>query len=115
MTDSRVLRSNTKKQKTSPQETDKKEIPNPQVYMVFTYDTGMSYITKCVRGVYLTPEEAMTRQKELIPEGEFNMNGSRCGRDQRGRSACAFTNVFPLGSGDTPLHTTSIPNWQRYS
>jgi hypothetical protein len=85
-----------------------------QVYMVFTYNTGLSSITKNVRGVYLTPGEAVARQKELIPNGEFGINGSRSGKDQNGRSACAFTNVFPLGSGNVPLHTTSLANWHQY-
>jgi hypothetical protein len=104
----------TDKEVTTPQKTDKEVIPDNQVYMVFTYNTGLSYVNKCVRGVYLTPVEAADRQKELIPNGEFGINGSRCGRDRYGRSACAFTNVFPLGSGDTPLHSTSVSNWQKY-
>jgi hypothetical protein len=112
MSDRKVLRSNTK---TSPQETTPPVNPNTQVYMVFNYYTGMTGITKCVRGVYLNPEEAADRQKELIPEGTFGINGSRCGRDIRGMHTCAFTDVFPLGAGDTDLHTTSVPNWGKYA
>ncbi len=84
------------------------------IYMVFTYYTGTRGSTKHVRGVYLTPEEAIARQKELIPGCEFTMNGVIYGNDQRGVSSCSFTEVFPLGNGNTPLHTTSIPNWQQY-
>lgn len=86
----------------------------PEVYIVFTYYIGMGGISKSVRGVYLTPEEAVSRQKELIHNGTVGTNGSIIGKDVKGVPMCAFVNVFPFGSCKVSLHSTSIPNWEQY-
>lgn len=87
---------------------------NQNVYIVYTYNVNMRGATKYVDGIYLKPEDAVGRQKELIPDGEFGINGSRCGRDKNGYNKCSFVNVFPLGSQHTESHTTSIPDWHRF-
>jgi hypothetical protein len=87
----------------------------PQIYIVFTYYTGIIHNTNHVRGIYLTPKEALARQKDLIPDGKFGVNDSLHGKDKSGAFICAFTNVFPLGDGNILLHTTSVPNLQQYS
>ena len=86
----------------------------PEVYIVFTYYIGMGGISKSVRGVYLTPEEAISCQKELIHNGTVGTNGSIIGKDVKGVQMCAFVNVFPFGSCKVSLHSTSIPNWEQY-
>lgn len=91
---------------------ESKENNKPQVYIVYSY-AWLGY-TKHVMGVYDTPEEAVARQKDLIPNGSFGINGSRSGRDVNGNTMTTFVNVFPKGDCHIELFTTSILNWQRF-
>jgi len=87
----------------------------PSIYMVYSYHVNMGGTSKRVRGVYPTIEEAKVRQNNLIPDGKFGINGSRCGRDPNGWSLCTFINSYPLGDGDTEMNTTALPDWRCYA
>lgn len=94
----------------------REKVPDdPKVYIVFTYEPGFTGISKRIQGIYLAPEEAVKRQKDLIPNGKFDLNGSRCGKCKKGWNLCSFVNVFPLGDGDTEVHTTYISDWKYYA
>lgn len=87
------------------------------IYIVYSYVPclGAMQLCKRIKGIYATPEEAMRRQVQLIPNGEFGVNGSRTGRALNNRSMTTFVNTYDFGNTDTEIHTTSIPNWQRYA
>lgn len=83
------------------------------VYIVFKYKTSFQGIKKIVNGVYLSKKEAIERQNEIIPNGKFDTNGNRCGKNIKGVKECSFIDIIPLGSGNTEFHNFNFQDWTK--
>jgi hypothetical protein len=85
------------------------------LYTVHSYYTSIGGVTKTNKGNYISVEEAVARQRALIPIGKTGINGSYSGKDKDGCHITTFVNIFKMGDDDTVIHTTPLPNWHRYS